>query len=86
MSELQSIESVLTQTARRQHWQRARIAFWNGVLLAGGVWLLALALYKLFPLPLLALAAAGIAGLSSSRWPSGSAGAIRLPCNKLRAC
>ncbi|MBI5774981.1 MAG: hypothetical protein HZA89_14730 [Verrucomicrobia bacterium] len=63
MSELQSIESVLTQTARRQRWQRAWLALWKGMLVAGGVWLLALALYKLLPLPLPALAAAGVAGL-----------------------
>ncbi len=61
MSELQIIEATLKRAARRQRWQRAMRGLWRGLLAGGLVWLLALALYKVFPLPALILPAVGAA-------------------------
>jgi disulfide bond formation protein DsbB len=65
MSEIQIIETVLERTARRRRWQNAWRGMWLGLLAGGGVWLLALVLYKLLPIPERVLAIAGlIAGIS----------------------
>jgi len=63
MSELQIIEAALKRAARRQRWQRAMRGLWRGLLAGGLVWLLALALFKVFPLPVLILPVAGAVAL-----------------------
>ena len=60
MSELQIIETTLKRAAQRQRWQRAIRGLWRGLLAGGLVWLLALALFKVFPLPVVILPAAAV--------------------------
>jgi hypothetical protein len=59
MSDLQILHSVLEQTARRRRWQQAWRGLWQGLLVGSGLWLAALAIYKLAPVPLVVLAVAG---------------------------
>jgi hypothetical protein len=61
MSELQIIQSTVERAARRRRWQRAWLGFWHGLLIGAGIWLLALGLYKLLPLPFAMLGWAGAA-------------------------
>jgi hypothetical protein len=63
MSELQQVERLVAQAARRQRWLRAWQGLWRGWLIGGLVWLLGLGLYKVLPLPEVTLAWAGLAGL-----------------------
>ena len=51
MSELQVIQTALAQAARRRRWQRAVNGLCRGLLVGGFIWLLALAAYKIFPIP-----------------------------------
>ncbi len=51
MSEIQFIQATLEQTASRRRWQRGWRALWQGLFAGTAVWLLVLALYKVFPLP-----------------------------------
>ncbi|HEY1171225.1 MAG TPA: hypothetical protein VGH19_07665 [Verrucomicrobiae bacterium] len=51
MSEFHVIKETLAVTARRRRWQRGWRGFWKGFLIAGGVWLLGLILYKALPMP-----------------------------------
>ena len=62
MSELQHIETALQGAARRRRLVRAINGFWAGLAVGGIVLLLALAVYKLFPIPHWFLTAAGITG------------------------
>ncbi len=64
MNELERVERVVREAGRRLRWQRAWRGFWRGMLAGAGLWLLALSLYKLLPLPDLTLAIAGVAGLA----------------------
>ena len=65
MSELQTIQSALDRASRRRRWDRALRGFWRGLFVGAILWLLTLAAYKLFPLPVWSLvAAAGAAGLA----------------------
>ncbi len=59
MSELRAIETVVHQAARRRRWQRAWRGLWQGLLIGAAVMLLALALFKVLPVPISALAWAG---------------------------
>ncbi|MBU6399582.1 MAG: hypothetical protein KGS61_04640 [Verrucomicrobia bacterium] len=59
MSELQVIQKVLERVARRRRWQGGWQGFWLGLFFGALVWCLALALYKLFPLPVTVLPGAG---------------------------
>ncbi len=62
MSDLQVIESVLDRAAFRRRWQLAWRGFWLGLFVGSVVWLLTLALYKLFPFPIESLTVgAGVA-------------------------
>lgn len=61
MSELQFIETVIRRTARRRRWQRAFRGLWQGVFAGSLVWLGALGVYKLLPIPTVTLAWAGVA-------------------------
>ena len=63
MSELQLIETTVTRAGQRRRWQRAWKGAWQGFLAAAGLWLLALGLYKLAPIPWKVLPIAGVAGL-----------------------
>lgn len=62
MSDLQSIENVLRRAAQRRRWERAWHGFWNAFF--GGVmlWLIVLVVYKLAPIPRVALSVAAVAG------------------------
>ncbi|MEI7732177.1 MAG: hypothetical protein WCO56_21560 [Verrucomicrobiota bacterium] len=79
MSGLGSIETMLQIAARRQRWQSAWRGFWRGTLVGGGILLVGIGLYKIFPLPewtlllsgglaLLVMAAGFVAGFA--RQPS----------------
>lgn len=61
MSDFQLIESALKTTAARHRWQRAWTGFWKGLLIAGALWLIVFAVYKLLPIPVVSLTIAGIA-------------------------
>lgn len=63
MSEIQVIQTVLEKTARRKRWQRAWKGFWQGLLVGSCLWLGALVVYKLLPVPGMVLAGAGVAAL-----------------------
>jgi hypothetical protein len=62
MSDLQIIEQTLERAARRRRRERAFRGFWQGLFVGASIWLLALCVYKLLPIPVWTLAAAGIAG------------------------
>ena len=66
MSELQVIEATLERAARRRRWARALHGLWLGLLVGGAVWLAALCVYKLRPIP-----------ISSLLWAAGIALAVR---------
>ncbi len=62
MSELQVIQTAVELAARRRRWQRAWRGLWHGLFAGGLIWLVALAFYKSFPLPIYVLPLAGLAG------------------------
>src|SRR5437016_4681760 len=77
MSELELIETTLKRVARGRRRERAWRGAWQGILAGGLVWLLALSLYKLFPIPSWSLTAAAAAagamvliGLIAGIWKS----------------
>src|SRR5262245_61982192 len=51
MSEMQVIQTTLERTARRRRLQRAWRGLWHGLFAGTALWLAALGLYKLTPLP-----------------------------------
>ncbi len=51
MSDFQIIETTLQRAAQRRRWQRAWQALWRGMWAGVCLWLVALAAYKLLPLP-----------------------------------
>lgn len=61
MSEIQVIESTLARTARRCRWQRGWRTLWQGFFAGAALWLVALLLYKVTPMPENVLAAAALA-------------------------
>ena len=63
MSDLKAIESALQKTARRQRWQRGWRGFWQGFLAGAVVWLLALVIFKLTPVPIAILPAVALIAL-----------------------
>jgi len=64
MSDLEAIQNVLTRAARRRRSQRAWNGFWHGLFFGAIVWLIALATYKLAPIPLsILVGAAALAAL-----------------------
>jgi hypothetical protein len=60
MSDLEAIRSVLTRAARRRRWERAWNGLWQGLFAGASIWLVALATFKLAPIPSFLLIAAGI--------------------------
>jgi predicted nucleic acid-binding Zn-ribbon protein len=64
VSELDSIQSALARAAARRRWLRAWNGLWRGLFAGTVVWLLALAAFKLAPIPSTILpGAAAVAGL-----------------------
>jgi hypothetical protein len=62
MSDLEAIQSVLTRAGRRRRSQRAWNGLWHGLFIGAIVWVIALATYKLAPIPLsILLGAAALA-------------------------
>ncbi len=51
MSELESIQTAVGRAAKRRRWLRAWRGFWTGLFAGASVWLLALAWYKIRPIP-----------------------------------
>jgi len=66
MGDLQFIESTLERAARRRRNERAFRGLWQGLLVGAVIWLLALATYKLLPIPFWTLGAAAGVGLLSA--------------------
>ncbi|MDB6065692.1 MAG: hypothetical protein JWR26_1900 [Pedosphaera sp.] len=66
MSDLQLIENTLVRAARRRRRERAFRGLWQGLLVGAVLWLLTLAAYKLFPIPLMALGVAAVVGLAAA--------------------
>ena len=62
MNEIQIIEAALSRAARRQRWQRALHGFARGLLVGGALLLIALAVFKLAPIPPVVITATAIAG------------------------
>jgi hypothetical protein len=60
MSDIQLIEGVLKNAARRRRLERAWRSFWQGLFLGAIFWLLIFAIYKLAPIPVMVLYVAGI--------------------------
>jgi hypothetical protein len=65
MSELQTIESALRKAATRRRIDRILRGAWKGLFGASLLWLVALFLYKVFPMPVAALSVAGLGGLAA---------------------
>lgn len=63
MSELQIIQGTLEHAARRRRWARALRGLWLGLFAGSILWLLALACFKLLPLPPAFLLWSGLAAL-----------------------
>lgn len=79
MSEIEQIEQVVQRAAGRERWHRAWVGAWQGLLLGAVLWLLALGIFKLAPLPAPVLYWAGFASLGLilfgslwRAWPSKS--------------
>jgi len=51
MSDLQTVQQTLRRTSARARWVRAWQGLWRGLLAGGAVYLLALAVFKLAPVP-----------------------------------
>src|SRR5258706_16070165 len=66
MGDLQFIESTLERAAQRRRNERAFRGLWQGLLVGAVIWLLALATYKLLPIPFWTLGAAAGVGLLSA--------------------
>ncbi len=63
MSELHTIESALQRAAQRRRLDRALRGAWKGLLIASLIWLVALIVYKVAPIPFFAVAISGAVGL-----------------------
>jgi hypothetical protein len=63
MSELEVINQVLERTARRRRLNRALTGLWRGGFVGASIWLLTLVIYKVLPVPPVALIVGGIVGL-----------------------
>ncbi|HUD82348.1 MAG TPA: hypothetical protein VMQ67_02545, partial [Candidatus Saccharimonadales bacterium] len=64
MSDLEAIQEVLARAARRRRWEYAWNGFWRGLFAGALLWLAALVIYKIAPVPFsLLVGAASLAGL-----------------------
>ena len=59
MSDLESIQKVLARAARRRRWECAWNGFWRGLFAGALLWLAALVIYKVAPVPSSILVGAG---------------------------
>lgn len=66
MSGLQEIEKTLAQAGKRRRRERAFRGMWFGLLIGASIWCLAVAVYKLLPVPVWTLRAAAGVGLTSA--------------------
>ena len=64
MSELQTITETLDRAARRRRSERALRGLWRGLLVGAVVWLVALVVFKLAPVPISILVWSGLAALA----------------------
>jgi len=64
MSELQTITETLERAARRRRSERALRGLWRGLLVGSLFWLVALAVFKLAPIPISILLWSGLAALA----------------------
>ena len=64
MSELNTIESALQRAAQRRRLDKALRGAWKGLLFASIIWLIALIVYKVAPVPFSSLAICGGVGLA----------------------
>jgi len=74
MSDLRLIESTLASAGRRRRWQRAWRGLWRGLLVGVSVWLLALAAYKVLPVPARVLTTGALVALAAVVLGSGFGG------------
>jgi hypothetical protein len=63
MSELQFVESAVQKARQRLRWQRVWGGFWYAFLTGATIWLTALILYKLLPIPSVVLSISAAVGL-----------------------
>lgn len=64
MSELQTITETLERAARRRRSERALRGLWRGLLVGAVVWLVALVVFKLAPVPISILVWSGLTALA----------------------
>lgn len=64
MSELHTIEAILEAAIRRRRWQFAWRGLWQGLLMGSAVFLLALILFKVAPVPWATVSIAGLIAVS----------------------
>jgi len=64
MSDIQAIQQAVGRAANRRRWQRALNGACRGLCVGAGLWLVALGVYKVAPIPFsIVIGAAGIGGL-----------------------
>jgi hypothetical protein len=63
MGDLEIIRATVERVGRRRRWQRGWVGLWRGLLVGGCIWLVGLAIYKVFPLPGSTLVWAGVLAL-----------------------
>src|ERR1043165_4679644 len=63
MSDLQKIQNTLERAIRRRRWQRAWRALWQGLLIGASLWVVALVVYKIAPIPFRIVSATGLGAL-----------------------
>ena len=75
MATMNSIDSAVGQTARRLRWLKGWSGLWKGALIGAGLYLLALIVFKLAPIPHVAVRIAGwvallvtVAGFAAGYW------------------
>jgi hypothetical protein len=64
MSEIDSLKLALERTTTRARWIRAWQGLWHGLLLGGALYLVALAVYKLAPVPWLVVTVGALLGVA----------------------
>jgi hypothetical protein len=63
MGDLEIIRAAVERVGRRRRWQRGWVGLWRGLLVGGCIWLVGLAIYKVFPLPGSTVVWAGVLAL-----------------------
>ncbi len=65
MSDIQFLEQAVDRTVSRARWIRAWTGLWRGLMVGAAIYLVALAVYKLAPVPWAIVAYSGIAAVAS---------------------